>query len=78
MKPEPAIGECCFCPGRYMGWQSGVNARGQPVFMCEECRLKNSAAVVEIPVERKPARAAAPTAAGKDKSFLRAWKGGHR
>jgi len=61
----PAIGECCFCPRRYLAFQSGVNARGRPVFMCAECRMNL------IEMERRPSARAAgqPAAAGKARVF---------
>jgi hypothetical protein len=35
---EREIGQCGYCSYRWLGWRSGTNRYGRPVFMCFECR----------------------------------------
>lgn len=56
MSDVPLIGECAYCPGRYLAYQSGTNARGRPAFRCEECRAALECQRGELPQPKPVAR----------------------
>jgi hypothetical protein len=48
----PRIGQCNYCPERFLGYQAGEDRMGRSVFMCDDCRILLGLAVSPDAPER--------------------------